>query len=118
MSSILIYHATIIIWGTTWIAIKFQIGDVDPIVSVIYRFALAAAILLLFCVIQKRKMYFSAQDHFFMMLQGIFLFGINYWLVYISELYLTSGLVLFITLFFPSKKSLIGVITNYPSFNL
>jgi hypothetical protein len=28
-----LYGATVIIWGTTWLAIKFQLGSVDPMVS-------------------------------------------------------------------------------------
>ena len=31
-------------WGTTWYAITLQLGDVDPVVSVVYRFALASAL--------------------------------------------------------------------------
>ncbi len=33
----LLYAVTIIIWGSTWIGIKFQLGTVDPMVSVVYR---------------------------------------------------------------------------------
>ena len=33
------------IWGSTWLAIKYQLTDVAPEVSVSYRFALAAAML-------------------------------------------------------------------------
>jgi hypothetical protein len=29
-----LYGTTVIIWGTTWLAIKFQLGSVDPMVSV------------------------------------------------------------------------------------
>lgn len=36
-----------VIWGTTWFAITLQLGVVDPTISVVYRFALAAAVL--FC---------------------------------------------------------------------
>jgi drug/metabolite transporter (DMT)-like permease len=32
------------------------------------------------------------QEHFFMALLGILLFAFNYWLVYLSEVYVTSGL--------------------------
>ena len=33
-------------WGTTWFAITLQLGVVDPVISITYRFALAAALLL------------------------------------------------------------------------
>ena len=82
-----------LIWGSTWYAITFQLGPVDPLVSVTYRFSLAAALLLLFCVVTKRSLKFSFTEHLRIALQGAFLFGFNYWLVYQSESYLSSGLV-------------------------
>jgi drug/metabolite transporter (DMT)-like permease len=89
----LLYAVTIIIWGSTWIGIKFQLGTVDPMVSVVYRFALSSAILLVFCKIRGLSLSFSFKDHLFMALLGLLLFSLNYWLVYVAEVYLTSGLV-------------------------
>ncbi len=65
----------------------------DPLFSVAYRFLIASAILMLYCVLFKLKMHFSLYEHFFLFLQGIFLFGLNYWMVYMAEEHLTSGLV-------------------------
>jgi drug/metabolite transporter (DMT)-like permease len=62
-------------------------------VSVVYRFGLASALLMLFCRVKGLNLSFSYKDHFFMALLGILLFSVNYWLVYVAELYLTSGLV-------------------------
>ena len=39
----LIYAIVVLIWGTTWYAIKFQLGVVAPEISLVYRFGLAAA---------------------------------------------------------------------------
>jgi drug/metabolite transporter (DMT)-like permease len=90
---LLFYSAVVLIWGTTWFAILFQLGQVDPLVSVIYRFALASSILITYCRVRKLPMRYSARDHGFMALLGAFLFALNYWLFYVAELYLTSGLV-------------------------
>jgi len=38
--------ACVLIWGSTWLAITYQLGQVPPAVSVAYRFALAAAIVM------------------------------------------------------------------------
>lgn len=92
MKNFLFYTLTVLIWGSTWMGIKLQLGTVDPMVSVVYRFALAAIILFVWCSITRLKMRFGLKDHLFMAMQGFFLFGINYWLFYVSELYLTSGL--------------------------
>jgi drug/metabolite transporter (DMT)-like permease len=73
--------------------IKFQLGTVDPLVSVIYRFFLAGLILLIYGKIKKIRLKYSLREHLWLALQGIFLFGINYWLVYLAELELTSGLI-------------------------
>ena len=45
---------------------------------------------------------YSIKQHLFIALQGLLLFGINYWLVYLAEIHLESGLVavLFSTIVF------------------
>jgi len=102
MNNYLLYILTILIWGSTWLAIKFQLGAVDPMVSVAYRFALASTLLIAYCSIAGLKMRFSIKDHLFIALQGSLLFSLNYWLVYLAEVHLTSGLVavIFSTLVF------------------
>ena len=88
-----LYLATILIWGSTWLAITYQLGEVDPLVSVIYRMALASGLLFIWCWLRKIPLAISLRDHRFMMAQGCFLFGLNYWTIYWSEAYLSSGLV-------------------------
>ena len=88
-----LYGSTVIIWGTTWLAIKFQLGSVDPMVSVLYRFIAAALTLFLYCRLRGLKMRFGLKDHMFMALQGLVLFSVNYWLIYLAEVHVTSGLV-------------------------
>ena len=46
------------IWGSTWLAIKYQLGVVAPEVSVAYRFALAALLLALWCLFTGRSLHF------------------------------------------------------------
>lgn len=82
-----------LIWGSTWFTIKFQLGTVDPLVSVVYRYLLAGCLMLTFCFVFKKNMKFTLHDHGFMALQGLLLFGVNYWLVYEAEVYLASGLI-------------------------
>ncbi len=92
MRNLLFYLATVLIWGSTWIGIKLQLGSVAPIISVAYRFLLAAFILLAWCRIRRLTMRFPLRDHGFIFLQGVLLFGCNYLLFYIAELYIASGL--------------------------
>jgi drug/metabolite transporter (DMT)-like permease len=88
----LLYVVTVLIWGSSWLAIKYQLGSVDPMVSVAYRFMLASALSWLYCRFSGRLMRYSLRDHGFMFLQVASLFALNYWLFYLSELTLTSGL--------------------------
>jgi len=81
------------IWGTTWYAIKFQLGPVAPEASVAYRFALAAVLLLGFCRWRGLSLAFGWPDHLRLALLGVLLFGLNYVFVYLAEGHLTSGLV-------------------------
>lgn len=81
------------IWGTTWLVIKFQLGVVAPEVSVAWRFALASLLLLGWSAARGIPLRFRARDHAAFALLGLLLFGLNYVLVYLAELHLTSGLV-------------------------
>lgn len=93
MKNIILYLIPALIWGSTWFAITFQVGEVDPIVSVSYRFLLAGIILLCYSKFRQLNLNYSLPEHGFMFLQGVFLFGFNYWMVYLAEQTLTSGLV-------------------------
>ena len=92
-STIFLFIATLLCWGPTWYIIKFQLGTVDPMVSVFYRFFLASVIILLFCIYKKISLRFSIKEHFFIAVLGIFLFNINYVIFYLSTQYLISGFV-------------------------
>ena len=92
-STIFLFIATLLCWGHTWYIIKFQLGTVDPMVSVFYRFFLASVIILLFCIYKKINLRFSIKEHFFIAVLGIFLFNINYVIFYLSTQYLISGFV-------------------------
>lgn len=92
-SNLLLFAIPALIWGSTWYAITFQLGNVDPLMSVMYRFGLAGVLLLIYCKLLSKPMQFSGKSHLRIALQGILLHGFNYWLVYQSEQFLTSGLV-------------------------
>ncbi|PIB35975.1 hypothetical protein BFP72_11495 [Reichenbachiella sp. 5M10] len=89
----LLYAVPALIWGSTWFVITFQLGVVDPLLSVVYRYVIAGSLMMLFCVVRQLPMRFTLRQHGFMALQGAFLFGINYWLAYKAEEYIPSGLM-------------------------
>jgi drug/metabolite transporter (DMT)-like permease len=81
------------IWGSTWLAIKYQLGNVAPEVSIAYRFAVASIALLVFCLSTRRSLRFSLREHGYLAALGVTLMGINYISIYWSERFVTSGLV-------------------------
>jgi drug/metabolite transporter (DMT)-like permease len=92
-SSLLLFFTPTFIWGTTWLVIKFQLGQVAPEVSVAWRFALAAALLLGWCALRGLPLRYALRHHLGFAALGVLLFGLNYVLVYRAEATLTSGLV-------------------------
>jgi drug/metabolite transporter (DMT)-like permease len=93
MSDLALYACAVLIWGSTWLAITFQLGMVPPAVSVVWRFAAAALMLMAYARWRRLPLRFDARTHVWLALQGLLLFGINYVLVYRSEQTLASGLV-------------------------
>lgn len=93
MTNFLLYAATVLFWGTSWIAVQFQLGSVAPEVSVAYRFILAAIILVGFCVVTGKRMRFDTRTHGLFVVQGALLFSTNFYLIYLGSQYLASGLV-------------------------
>jgi drug/metabolite transporter (DMT)-like permease len=89
-----LFILTLIAWGSSWIAIKFQLV-IDPSVSVAYRFLAAGLILQIFFRLTGKKPLsgLTKKDHFIFLGHGLFMFCLNYNLVYLSSQYLTSGLV-------------------------
>ncbi len=93
MQGAVFYILTVLIWGSTWFAIRFQLGTVDPSVSLVYRFGLAAILLFLWCAFRRVPLRFTLKEHVAIAAQGGCLFSINYLLFYWTTGLITSGLV-------------------------
>ena len=99
-SNTALYAITVLIWGSTWLAIEFQLGVVEPEVSIVYRYLLASVVLFLFCKIRKLKISFNLKYHVWFALLGFFLFCLNYILAYRAQVHISSALaaILFSTI--------------------
>ncbi len=93
MTNILLYALVVLIWGSTWIAITYQLGEVPTAWSLVYRFALACAALFAWALITRIPVRITLRQHPMVALQGMFMFCINYSLIYQGTQYVTSGLV-------------------------
>jgi drug/metabolite transporter (DMT)-like permease len=93
LSNLQLFAASVAIWGTTWLAITFQLGSVAPEASVAYRFLLAAVVLLAWCRARGLSLAYGAAEHAWFALQGVMMFSISYIFVYYAEQSIVSGLV-------------------------
>ena len=93
MIAILLYATVVLIWGSTWSAIPYQLGVVAAEVSVGYRYGIASLLLYSFALLSKRQIRIPTDAWPFVLLMGTFLFCLNYILVYYAAAYITSGLV-------------------------
>lgn len=93
MTNVLLYIATVMMWGFSWYAIGMQIGVVPLEVSVAYRFGLAALIQFAWCGITGVSLNLSTRQHVNCALLGLMIFGANLVLVYYATARMPSGLV-------------------------
>jgi len=91
MNNIVLFTITLFCWSPTWYLIKFQLGYVDPLVSVFYRFLISSFIIFIFLIIKKEKLKFSIIQHFWFLFFGICLYSVNYVFFYMSNTYLISA---------------------------
>lgn len=88
-----LFAVCVLVWGTTWYAITWQIADLAPEIGVALRFALAGATVLGFAAWRGMPLRFGAPDHARFALQGAFMYGVSYVCVYHAEQHVVSGLV-------------------------
>ena len=88
-----LYFIVLLAWGSSWFAISFQLGDVAPQVSIVWRFLFASFMLFIWCFARGLKLSFSWRDHLNWIILGFFLFCVNYICAYFGTFYLTTGVV-------------------------
>jgi drug/metabolite transporter (DMT)-like permease len=91
--NVLLYSVIVLLWGSTWIGIKLQLGSVDPAVSVAYRYILAAICMFVWCAARRLPIRFGRRSHLWFALVGLLMYSTNYVLFYYCSQYLVSGLV-------------------------
>jgi len=92
VSNLALYVITVLIWGSTWFAIEFQLGTVAPEVSIVYRYVAASLLLFVWARFRGLNLAFGLRQHGWFLLLGLFLFGLNYVLAYRAQIYITSAL--------------------------
>jgi len=89
----------ILIWGTTWAAIRIGLEGVPPFTGVAVRFALAGLLLLAVALSRGVPLGRGRHEKALWLANGVLSFCLSYAIVYWSEQYIPSGLaaVLFAT---------------------
>jgi drug/metabolite transporter (DMT)-like permease len=93
MHVIALYVSVVLIWGSTWLAISFQLGVVAAEVSIGYRFGIAAIVLYVYALASRRQLMLPIGAYPMVLLQGTLLFCLNYFFVYYGAAYITTGLI-------------------------
>ena len=93
MSTSVLYSLTVLIWGSSWLAIHFQIGVVPPEIAIVYRFVLASTLLVVWCLARGISLRIAPRHHPYLALLGFSLFSLNYLLFYYAAFDLATGLL-------------------------
>jgi len=88
-----LFLIAVLVWGTTWHAILYQLAHTTPEVGVTLRFGLAGVALLVFCAWRGVRWRMTAPEHLRLAVQGIFMYSVSYLCVYHAEMHVASGLV-------------------------
>ena len=93
MRNAILYITTVLIWGSTWIAIEFQLNATSIVMSLFLRFLIAAAVMFFvsFCLRQSLK--FDWRTHLRIALLGLCIFSTNFAFFYHGGKGVTSGLL-------------------------
>ncbi|HEX8193483.1 MAG TPA: EamA family transporter [Allosphingosinicella sp.] len=90
---LLAFVLIILVWGSTWIVIKDQLGPVPPTWSVTYRFIIAGTAMFAYALATGAPLRMGWRGHLLAAAFGVPQFVLNFNFVYAAELYVTSGIV-------------------------
>ncbi len=93
MIPVFLYATVVLIWGSTWLAVRYQIGPVSPEVSVAYRMGSAALLVFLLGLIKQLPFRYGLRQHGLMIVQGALLFSFNFFFFYLAAESIVTGLI-------------------------
>jgi drug/metabolite transporter (DMT)-like permease len=93
MVNLFLYAVSVLFLGSSWLAVRWQVGLVPEEQSVGYRFACAAAIMFVWAALRGDSLRFSWRQHLWLALMGATMFCFNFFQVYNATGYTTTGLI-------------------------
>jgi drug/metabolite transporter (DMT)-like permease len=97
-----------LIWGSTWLVIRDQIGSVPPGWSVVWRFVLAGAAMMALAALRRNPLRPTRAMLPVIAGMALFQFVGNFQFVYAAERHLTSGIVAVMFAFLMVPNALLG----------
>jgi len=89
-----LYAISVLVWGSSWIAMHYQVDTtVPPEVSVVWRFAIAAPLMFVAAIARGESLRFPLADHRYLIGLGAGIFSTNFILYYHAAQYVASGLL-------------------------
>ncbi len=88
-----LYALVVLVWGTSWIGMRWQVGVVEPEVSALWRFALACPIMFAWALARGQSLAFPPALHARFAAMGVFMFSTNLILFYNGSLMVATGLM-------------------------
>lgn len=88
-----LYAISVLVWGLSWIAMHYQVGQVAPAVSIVWRFIIAAPLMFMLALLRGESLRFPLADHRFFLGMGAAIFSCNFLLFYYASQHVASGLL-------------------------
>ncbi len=98
----------VLVWGTTWAAIRIGLGGVPPFTGAALRFTVASALLFLAIPVFRLPFEFGRNARRVWLANGLLLFVVSYGTVYWAEQWVPSGLAAILFATFPLFVALLA----------
>lgn len=92
-SNVFLFCICALVWGSTWIALTFQVHEMHVMLSVGLRFALAACLIGLWCLFSKVTLRLPLKEHKWIAVAGIFFYTLDYSFLYAAQQHMISALL-------------------------
>jgi len=91
--SLILLATVVFAWGFSWYAITLQVSEASALISLTYRFILAAAVMYAGLVVAGKWKPIPWKDQIWLLGLGFCLFSMNFLSFYLAAHFLTSGLL-------------------------
>jgi drug/metabolite transporter (DMT)-like permease len=106
--TVLVFASIVLIWGTTWLAIRLGLEHYPPFFSLAVRFSFAGPMLVVIMVLRKEPIPWGWKHQRFFILIGFLSFIMSFGGVYWAEQYLTSGMAAVIFAIMPLLTGIVA----------